>query len=235
MTEKLLASAAAEILRACEAERLRSVEITLAPVVFHPELVCLLHQSLRAAGFTGETPEVTHHVFFDGENPCCRFSKTALQKLRAGQRECYRFVRCSDIIAISQALGVIATNRSLKGHSPALDVEDLRLLSSAVDVAVFALELVGTKVAAAVCLPNSVTSYHIIAWGHDPTLEAKHPMNVLAFEVFSELISLGAERIDLGSSSRAGIINTGLCSFKRSLGAEASTSFRLRYVTCSPA
>lgn len=205
-----------------------SVEVALPPLVSSPELIGLTFHALVGAGFEVGPPDLAHNVLLGSHNPTGGFSATARQKLRVGLTQGYAFSRCETEETKRRALATISINRRQRSHGTFLMLEELQVLERAADVMVFELVLGVRSVAAAVCIRTSPEVYHVAGWGHDTTSPGKHPMNVLAFEVFRSLAGLGARRVDLGISGRGGEVSEGLCEFKRSIGGEASVLLRLR-------
>ncbi len=119
---------------------------------------------------------------------------------------------------LHRAYEIIRINRETHAYSLAMTEEQVGTTSTAVPTDMFVLSLDGTDVAAAIVQHVADGIVQVLYWGDVPGYSELRPMNLLPYLLFGHYAKTGVRIVDVGTSSTAGIPNTGLCRFKESVG-----------------
>lgn len=123
---------------------------------------------------------------------------------------------------IHRAYEVIRINRESHSYRLAMTEEQVRVTAGVVPTDMFVLSLEDTDVAAAIVQHVAEGIVQVLYWGDIPGYSERRPMNLLPYLLFGHYASTGIRIVDVGTSSTAGIPNTGLCRFKESVGCKVA-------------
>ncbi len=115
---------------------------------------------------------------------------------------------------------VIRRNRAWRGYPLAMSFEALCETAAVVGIDWHLLSLGDADVASAVVYRLNPQVAQVIYWGDVEGYGGERPMNLLARCVADHYRALGFETLDIGPSSVRGVPDTGLCTFKESLGCD---------------
>lgn len=139
----------------------------------------------------------------------------ARKNLRRALAAGFAFEQTTDL---HRAYEVIRINRETHSYRLAMTEEQVGTTATAVPTDMFVLSLDGTDVAAAIVQHVAKDIVQVLYWGDVPGYSDRRPMNLLPYLLFGHYAKEGIRVVDVGTSSTAGIPNTGLCRFKESVG-----------------
>ena len=120
---------------------------------------------------------------------------------------------------------VIIENRKAKGYPLKMSLNDLEKTMTIILGRYFLLSMDEIHVASAIVYEVTPTIAQLIYWGNLPDYSTNGSMNLLAAELFEIYKKRGFEFLDIGPASELGAPNTGLCSFKESIGCFADLKY----------
>lgn len=129
---------------------------------------------------------------------------------------------------VEEAYRLIAANRHYKGYPLKMSLQDVIDTIHVVEADFFVVRQKDETVAAAQVFHVLEDVVQVIYWGGHPRHEDVRPVNFLAAELVAFYLARGVRIIDVGPSSEQGIPNFGLCSFKESIGCQASPKHTFR-------
>lgn len=192
----------------------RNLSVTLPPAFYDEVMLPRVAGCLAAAG-TMDYADFNYHYPLDGFGDfAARLDANARNHLNRALRAGFEFACCP----LPEAYAVIEVNRREKGYPLRMTLGALQDTSAIIPVDSFLLTLGGAPVAAAIVYRLSARIAQVIYWGHLGAYSDRHPMNLLAREVFGYYAAAGFDIVDVGPSSSDGIPDMGLSTFKESLG-----------------
>lgn len=191
------------------------IKLTIAPAFYDPEMLTRLTGVIGNYG-SRIISEYDYyyplHTFPDYER---LLPRNARNKLAGARRHNWIFTLTDDI---TRAYSVIKANRESHGYNLALTLDRVKETVARVPADFFMLSHEGHDVAAAMVYHAAEGIAQVIYWGDVPGYAGLRPMNMLAREVFAHYHARGFRIVDVGPSSTDGVPNTGLCTFKESIG-----------------
>lgn len=196
-----------------------TIEVTLAPDVYDPVMLPRLKGAFAAAA-RSRYDDLNYHYdltayaeFRDGLSSAAR--KNYNRAVRAG-------FTYEQGVPLGRAYEIIRRNREEHGYPLAMSVAEVEATSRIVGVDTFMLSLRGTDVASAIVYRINSRIAQVIYWGDIAGYSSDRPMNLLAYHVMEHYRAAGLETVDIGPSSRRGVPDIGLCTFKEGLGCTLS-------------
>lgn len=207
--------------------RIEELKIRLSPDELFETTMLVNSDDLWHLGFDVCFTETDHIIDLGGDwfSAWNRNRKRDLSK----SNESLEFKRVDSEDYFQSIAGVIESNRTNKGIVNNFNVDTLihwkALFGN--QILYYLCTTRGTElpVAAAVCQVVNQSIVYVYKWGDDrKTANAaltNSPMSYLAYHLFTELKSIGVQKIYLGTSSVNGHIDLGLARFKESIGGKA--------------
>lgn len=195
-------------------EHYGTIKIVLPPAVYDPVMLPRVAGCLATAGQLDYNDFNYHYELAGFGEFAARLDANARNRLNRALRSAFSFESCR----LDEAYEVIETNRREKGYPLRMTLGQLRDTSELISVDSFALRLAGKAVAAAIVYRLGRGIAQVIYWGHLGEYSDRHPMNLLAREVFGYYAAAGFDIVDVGPASSDGQPDMGLCAFKESLG-----------------
>ncbi len=209
-----------------------ALRIRLRPCFYSENEQTLLFFLLNR-GFEVEHAELNQHVclqnipgpdvYLAGLRPPAR------RAVRHGLATSYAFVEAATNEEWQAAYDLLAANRATKGRRLRFSFEYLRDMRDTFPRAIrmHVLSQHDRPVAAALVYRLLSCRDYVVAWGDALHDLKRSPMNLLAYHLIETALSQKILSLDLGISSLEGIPDTGLCRFKRSLGARSTVRFNV--------
>lgn len=206
----------------------RAVEILLAPMQHDPASCSLQYFVLRSLGFHESLVDLNYAMHVDSQAFAERVNHANRKRLNKCHREGFQAFavapeRLPDVYA------VIAQNRASKGYPMTMSEPLVREMQTLFPQALelFACELQGHMVAAAICLRLSQDALYVFYWGDLPGYAQSSPVVMLAEAIYLSCQGRDIKLLDAGTSTLDMQLNHGLIHFKRGLGFQESLKFRL--------
>lgn len=202
--------------------------VTLPPSFYSPELTAKSAYAFMQAGSRTDTLLNHHFACLDPADYVLSLESKARNKLKLGLASDWTFSPISrgDIEGIRRAYRVIALNRSQKGYPLRMSFEDVVATKEVANADFFLLNIGGVDVASAQIHRTAPGIAQVIYWGDIGEASDKHPMNLLAYCVFSHYRREGVKIVDIGPSGDFDALNFGLADFKESIGCIPTLKFR---------
>jgi hypothetical protein len=197
--------------------RLDRRKITLPPYFYDQSMIRKNSLALANAGFELCYRDINSHIevaeFEVGELPASARNK--IKKSQKNNNEFYKAVTLDEQKACYQ---IIKSNRMMKGYP--LRMSELQVLNTAkiVKADFFITKIDGKYAAAAIIFRVNSSAVQVIYWGANEYGEKHGSMYYLPLEIISYYKKMGIKYIDVGTSSEAGDINSGLNDYKQSIG-----------------
>ncbi len=204
------------------------IEVLPAPMAHDPATFANQLYLLRARDF-----QITHCDLNQSLNVD---ATSLLNRMTYGNQKRFRKCGREGLVALelpqSELQGVyevLDANRKSKGNLLSMTVTQIQTM---VDTFPDAVALFGVKdkdylVAAAICLWVNSKVLYVLYWGDRPGYSSLSPVVPLANTIYTYCQSLGAEVIDVGTSTLDRQQNYGLIQFKRGLGFTESLKVRM--------
>lgn len=212
---------------------IHSMEITLPPFCYEEQLAS--PQVLAALHAGWQVKHIDHNQHFElsdflGEDHYIEsLPRSARKNIRRALKSDLEFIVADSDDMQSLAYGIIAKNRAERGfplHLTELEVMSTAALTHADFFLVYAKD---KAVAAAIVFEVAPRVVQVIYWGNLEEAAAFRPMNFLAYRVFAFYYQKGYKLVDIGPSSKEGVPNRGLISFKESIGCRSSLKYSIKY------
>lgn len=199
-----------------------SLSITLPPLWFDPDLTSKTVESLLSHGFA-ISADISYHIDLCQSIEICKSARKKLrQAVDAGLCfSCLEPTREN----ITRVYNVLLDNHSARGYKMRRTLENYLAVNAIMQADYFIVSYRGEDIAAAVNYSLSPATTIGVGWGDRPEFSNLRPMNLLAASMIDYYKSLGFSILDLGPAAENGVISPGLCSFKESIGAQASLKF----------
>lgn len=212
-----------------KSEGIRKVSIFLPPDIYSAQENAKLINSLIGNGYKIAYQELNYSLNIKNIDPNTYINTIqhdARRNLKIALNSGLRLKKCSCRDEKIQAYKVIRTNRESKGYPLRMTQDQVMDTIEIVPHDIFLVDKDGVFIAAAIVFHVSNRTVQLIYWGDIPEVGQYKPINFLSYEMIKYYQSNGIEQIDIGPSTENGIPNFGLCSFKESIGCEASGKYR---------
>lgn len=196
------------------------LKLTLPPSLYNSDLQQATWYAALSAGARQMPLWLNHHFPLERmADYRTALSPSARNKFNASMRVMYDF---NPRATLEDAYAVIEVNRAAHGYPLRMTLEQLRQTAAVVRIDSAVLSLDDTPVAAAIVYHVAPGVVQVIYWGDTAAPEAPHPMNRLAFELFTHYYNCGMRIVDIGPSTSPEEANPGLATFKESIGCVAT-------------
>lgn len=207
-----------EFARALKSVLPGGVQLTLAPDFYDPLMLPRIKGALMTVA------DETYHDY-NYSYPLARYSdfvaglsSAARNHYNRAEKAGFTFTANADPERVYE---VIRLNRHRRGYPLAMSFDDLRTTAAVVHIDWHLLCRDNSNdVASAVVYRLNTRVAQVIYWGDTGDYINDRPMNLLARRVADYYRALGFETLDIGPSSSHGVPDTGLCTFKESLGCD---------------
>lgn len=123
---------------------------------------------------------------------------------------------------VTRAYEVIRKNRESRGFPLRMSFQEVLDTVKVIKADFFIMSYEGVDVAAAQVFHVSDNICQVIYWGDLPEYSSLRVMNYFTYKVFEYYYNQGLSVLDIGPSTKMGVPNYGLCSFKESIGCDVS-------------
>lgn len=218
--------AAIEALRHYCRETGMKARITLPPAFYSPTLISAQSAALAHHGSLVWTDLNYHrdlcHISYD---PVATFSRKARGAYNAALRHNLKLtlLDSADRADVDRLYRIIKENHLVLDHPLAMSAEEVWSTAPITHTRLLVMSHEDSDVAAAAINFPAPGIAQPCYWGDSMTGRSLHAMNLLAAEVMKRCREWGMHILDLGPSSKEGIIAPGLCRFKESIGCTATT------------
>lgn len=204
------------------------IEVLPAPMAHDSTAFANQFYLLRARDFQITHCDLNQSLNVDAGSLLDRMTYGNQKRLRKCQREGLEALQLP-LSALPEVYEVLAANRKSNGHVLSMTVAQLQTM---IDTFPTAVVLFGVKdgdrlAAAAVCLWVSSKILYVLYWGDRLGYASHSPVVPLANAIYIYCQALGAEVIDVGTSTLDRQQNYGLIQFKRGLGFTESLKVRM--------
>lgn len=214
-------------------EKKDKINITLSPIFYNEDFISKTINCLHRLNYRISKIDLNYTLSkdrFQNEVDYLKIIKrNAKKNLNRAKSSNFVFNKCDGLEEIKEAYEVIALNRKHKGYPLKMSFNQVIETIKVVNADFFLLKLQNENIAASMVFHINKEIVQIIYWGDKPGFEDKRPMNLLSLEIFKYYFNNGIKYIDIGPSSENSIPNTGLCSFKESIGASSNLKFSFVY------
>lgn len=217
-----------QIVKKLKSNGTKDIRILLFPNHYDPKLNLLLSKVLTILGFTVDFVDVNSYIdlldFKNLENYIANIGSSYRKKYNKALRHNLSFKEI-DSPEYFSAYNVIKMNRESKGYPLNLSYTHLLELieHGILDFRIFGVFDDSDLIASAFIIEFNSIAY-VLYWGDLIEKRDMSPMSLLIPGIVSYYLSKDYKEIDLGTSSKNGIINEGLLRFKDSI--LASRSFK---------
>lgn len=212
-----------------KAEEIRKVSIFLPPDIYGAQQNAKLINSLIGNGYRAAYQELNYSLNVKNIDPNAyigTIQHNARKNLKIALNSGLELQKCGSRDEKIQAYQVIQANRESKGYPLRMTQEQVMETIEIVPHDIFLVNRSGLPIAAAIIFRVWEKTAQVIYWGDVPDVGQYKPINFLSYELIKYYQKEGIEQIDIGPSTENGIPNFGLCSFKESIGCEASGKYR---------
>ena len=201
----------------------KSIEIHMPPKYFYPEIFDRQHEMITSRGGKKLYVETSH--FIDLESWALgTMSKGNKKKLRQCVENFVTTVELS-IAELGTVYELIMNNRLSRGVSLSISLSQLRtsFLQMPKSYRCYGTFLGSEMIAAAVTVLIADDFEYVYMWADDVKHRGLSPVVTLCEAIVTDSKSRGVRTLDLGISSKYGVLDEGLSRFKVNLGALTGT------------
>jgi hypothetical protein len=200
-----------------------SIEIHLPPEYFYPEIFELQHEMITSRGGKKLYVETSHFIDIESWAPGT-MSKGNKKKLRQCVENFVTTVELS-IAELGTVYELIMNNRLSRGVSLSISLSQLRtsFLQMPKSYRCYGTFLGSEMIAAAVTVLITDDFEYVYMWADDVNHRSLSPVVTLCEALVADSRSRGVRTLDLGISSKHGVLDEGLSRFKLNLGALTGT------------
>lgn len=223
-----------DTLAQAEAEGIGTVRVKARPDFYSASEQAMQFAFLNL-GFAVEACELNFHLDLSGlatvDDYVAQLKPPARRALKHAAGEPFALSEAASEDEWAVGYGILDRNRRAKGRSLRLSLEYIRRVRDAFprQIRMFNLTHDGQPCAAALVYRVRPRRDLVVYWGDADHALRRSPMNVLVQGLVGVAIEGGAQSIDVGTSSVAGVPDQGLIQFKESVGARPR--LRLNLVT----
>lgn len=200
----------------------RCIRIKCAPFSHQPSEGAVFTNVLLRHGFVLADHELNYDLAVDGRPLLERMGSGNAKRLR----KCVREGLMAQPVPLDQYLRVyqvIEDNRRRRGFPMTMSAEQIGDMARAFPdrLHLFSVVAPGTPAAmcaAAVTVALTESILYVLYWGDAAGMETYSPIALLASSIYEFCQTRGFTRLDVGTSTVAGVPNHGLIQFKRNLG-----------------
>ena len=205
-----------------------SIEIHLPPEYFYPEIFELQHEMITSRGGKRLYVETSHFIDIESWAPGT-MSKGNKKKLRQCVENSVTTVELS-IAELGTVYELIMNNRLSRGVSLSISLSQLRasFLQMPKSYRCYGTFLGSDMIAAAVTVLITDDFEYVYMWADDVNHRGLSPVVTLCEAIVADSKSRGVRTLDLGISSKHGVLDEGLSRFKVNLG--ALTGAKISYI-----
>jgi hypothetical protein len=211
-----------------ENHQLKSLNITLPPIIYNQSFLSKLGNSLFRNGFNIRDFELNYsfHLSNFSENYENTLHSNTRRNLRISMQNGLDFIKCKTLVEKRDAFEVIRKNREVKNFPLRMTWEQLAETIQIIPVDFFMVyDNHQTQTASAIVYHVNQDIVQVVYWGEDPAWINLKVMNFLSFKVFEYYKSTGKKIVDIGPSTENSVPNYGLCEFKESIGCDIDEKF----------
>ena len=210
-------------------EKRKKVKIVLPPSLYAKSLLSKTVSSMFRNGFSLSYTDLDFAFDLSKPYESLLAKRMARRNLKTALAAGFDFRKEDSAEGRAVAYEVIRKNRESKNYDLKMSLDALEKTSAVVDVDYFTLYQAGVPLAAAVVYRVSSKIAQVIYWGDVPNDGKSKPMNMVAYKTFEFYREAGFDFLDVGPSSVEGVPNTGLCSFKETIGCFVDLKYAFEY------
>ncbi|HPW93710.1 MAG TPA: hypothetical protein PLT31_00840 [Fibrobacteraceae bacterium] len=200
------------------------LQITMPPLFYKQDLYLKLAYVLQRYSTSSYT-DINYALDLKTDDYDSILISTSRRHLNRAKSIPYVLKQVDTLEEKKLAYDVIAQNYKAKGYPLKMSLNDLEKTMTFIHGRYFLLSMDEIHVASAIVYEVTPTIAQLIYWGDLSAYSLKRPMNLLAAELFEIYKKRGFEFLDIGPASELGAPNTGLCSFKESIGCFADLKY----------
>ena len=151
--------------------------------------------------------------------------RNARKNLKTAELNNLRFKKTTSLKEIKSAYQIIKNNRKAKNYPLKLSLTEVLKTIKIIPADFFIVYQNNIGVAAAQVFHINNNIVQVIYWGEEIEYSNLRPINYLAFKLIEFYHKSNVKIIDVGPSSKNGIVNNGLAEFKESIGCKPSLKF----------
>jgi hypothetical protein len=195
----------------------KKCHITLPPLFYYESFISKCTSAMQRGGFKIEYGDLNYHFDLTEQ---IKMQHNAKNAWNIANRNNLHLILANNNDSMQTAHCIIANNRKERGYPPHLSLEEFCETAKATNINLDCFLAYANKepIAAALVFTIEPKRAFVVLWGDNREKKVLHPMNFLAISMAEHYKSLDYLSLDLGPSSKNGIPNYGLCSFKESLG-----------------
>lgn len=218
-TDSKLTSTLDEATSWCKSNDITSITVKMFPDTYHQVAANESHRLLQKFGFNTLYNDVTQIIPVQNTPPAMNVHRR--RRLKNCIASGYTFERLK-LNSITEAYPLFVQSRNEKGYPLTMSLTDFQESFSQFpnDYLLFGVRDNGKLIATCVCVIVSREILYTFFIGDDVAYRKNSPVTQLISGVYDFAGSRQFSLIDLGISTDKGILNPGLHSFKKSLGAQ---------------
>jgi hypothetical protein len=205
----------------------KNLHITFPPPFYEETFISKCVSATMRNGFKIDYTDLNYHFDLAEQIKMRHNSKNAWN---IAVRNNLRLALANDSESLKVAYQIIANNREERGYPPHLLLEEFCETAKATNICLdcFLVYDAHEPIAAALIFTIELKRAFVVLWGDNREKKLLHPMTFLAISIAEHYKSLGYLSLDMGPSSKNGIPNHGLCSFKEGLGCKVTLKFTVK-------
>jgi hypothetical protein len=198
-------------------EKNKKCHITLPPLFYDEPFISKCISAMQRKGFKIAYGDLNYHFDLTEQ---IKMQHNAKNAWNIATRNNLSLILTDNNDNMQIAYSIIANNRKERGYPPHLSLEEFCETAKITNINLDCFLVYADKepIAAALVFAIEPKRSLVVLWGDNREKKLLHPMNFLAISMAEHYKSQGYLSLDLGPSSKNGIPNYGLCSFKESLG-----------------
>jgi hypothetical protein len=214
---------------------LKSIRISLPPEIYGSEIINVLSSAFVSEGFKVKSVELNNYFDLSDYDGIEGYLKKSPYQVRRNYKRAisngleFKEIDTTDF---GKAYDIIRINREQMGYLLNISeqhMNDLITMNSSL-IRAFIVSKLGKPIAAALIFDVTEEVSQVVYWGDILEYRKDKPMDLLATEIFHVYKLLGKKYLDIGPSSKDGIINKGLAEFKLSVGCNTNIKVILEYL-----
>lgn len=214
-----------------KAENAQSINICLPANTYNEQTNVRLINALLGNGYKMLYCDVNYSLNLNNiclDNYATSINQKARRNLKIALNNNLQLIHCDSFEDKSKAYDIIKKNREYRGFPLRMTKAQLMETIQIVDHDFFIVKVNNTELAAAVVYHTMSDVAQVVYWGNLPETERYKPINYLAFKLIEFYKKQDFKLLDIGTSTEEGIPNYGLCTFKESVGCNASMKARFK-------
>ena len=205
----------------------KKINITFPPPFYGESFISKCTSATLNNGFKMDYADLNYHFDLTEEIKMRHNSKNAWN---IAVRNNLRMNLKNDDESMQIAYKIIANNRNERGYPPHLPMEEICETAKATNTCLdcFLVHEAQEPIAAALVFTIEQKRALVVLWGDNRKKKQLHPMTFLAVSMAQHYKSQGYLSLDMGPSSKNGIPNHGLCSFKEGLSCKVTLKLTVK-------